>query len=213
MDCPSRMFVAAFATVSASMTLPITLSTIWSADRIGTPDTSRVDNVRQNRDTATSRVIVPNTGTFRRNWSHRARPARPTDAPPPGGSEDHERSERDRPPADHQHVADEEHDPGDQRQRLAAAGHRVEQVPQPGDDAEEQPEEDQRAHEPEEDRVGDGREDLPLELHLAVGVHREPLQDLVERAGPLAGADHLDVELVEHLRVLGHRVAERRSPR
>ena len=59
-----------------------------------------------------------------------------------------------------------------------------------------------RDHE-DADRVVHRALDLTLELDVLLDVDREAVQDRVEDAADLAGGDQVDVELVEHLRVLG----------
>ena len=58
-------------------------------------------------------------------------------------------------------------------------------------------------------RVDHGADDLLLELGGLFHEVGQAGEDQVEHAARLAGVDHVDVELVERLGVLGHRVGER----
>ena len=61
------------------------------------------------------------------------------------------------------------------------------------------------------DRVDQRRADLRAQLDGLLDVDREALEDRVEDTARLAGGDHVDVEVVERLRVAAHRVGERRA--
>ena len=68
--------------------------------------------------------------------------------------------------------------------------------------------EDDEADDGQEDRVGQGADDLGLEVFLVLGEVGDALEHVFEEAAFLAGADHADGQLVEGLRVLGHRLGQ-----
>ena len=56
-------------TVASTTRLPADRAVMSSPSRIGTPDEMSVPSVRVNRATATLRISIPMTGTFKRNAS------------------------------------------------------------------------------------------------------------------------------------------------
>ena len=61
------------------------------------------------------------------------------------------------------------------------------------------------------DRIDHRRLHLAGQLDGLLDVGREPLENRVENAARLAGGDHVGEERIEGLRVLAHRVGERRA--
>ena len=61
------------------------------------------------------------------------------------------------------------------------------------------------------DRIDHRRLDLTFELDRLLDVGRQPLENGVENAARLAGGDHVGKERVEGLRMLLHRVGQRRA--
>ena len=60
----------------------------------------------------------------------------------------------------------------------------------------------------QEDGVGEGADDLGLEVFLLLGEVGDALEDVFEEAALLPGADHADGQLVEGVGVLGHRFGQ-----
>ena len=58
------MLVRVFWIASSMTALPAVRAVMSSPSRIGTPDDSSVDSVRQNRATAILRMIMPRIGIF-----------------------------------------------------------------------------------------------------------------------------------------------------
>ena len=61
---PRSMLVRVFWIASSMTALPAVRAVMSSPSRIGTPDDSSVDSVRQNRATAILRMIMPRIGSF-----------------------------------------------------------------------------------------------------------------------------------------------------
>ena len=112
------------------------------------------------------------------------------------------------PPVGHDAVAGGDDDAGRERQLGAQAG---EQLCKRRDDLPENRADDQRGDHDDRDRVDHRGLHFPLQLDRLLDVGRQPLENGVEDAARLAGRDHVRVERVEGLRVLLHRVGERRA--
>ena len=69
------MLVRVFWMASSMMALPAVFAVMSRPSRIGTPEASSVDSVRQNRATATLRRMLPRIGSFSTIASMMRRPA------------------------------------------------------------------------------------------------------------------------------------------
>ena len=74
------------------------------------------------------------------------------------------------------------------------------------DDEEEHRHQDEEGEGDDHRRVDHGALDPALEVRLLLDLGGEPVEDVVEDAGRLAGLDHRDVDAREDLRVLGERL-------
>jgi hypothetical protein len=62
MVSPRSMLLRTFCTASSMIALPAVRAVMSRPSRIGTPEASSVDSVRQNRATATLRMMLPRIG-------------------------------------------------------------------------------------------------------------------------------------------------------
>src|ERR1700720_4338440 len=128
---------------------------------------------------------------------------------PPGHAEaggDDDGDDEDEVAADD--VAGPHYDAGDQRQLAAQAGEQL------GEDRDHLPQDDEDHEGGDDDdrhRVDQRRFHLALQLDRLLDVGRQALQDDVQDAARLARRDHVDVEVVEGLRMFPHRLGERRA--
>jgi hypothetical protein len=124
---------------------------------------------------------------------------------PDDGAEDDE-------PADAgEEVADADDDAGGERELFARPEQPREDALERGDDEDHDDGDHRRRDDDDRRRVDERRDDIAPELDDLLDVGRKALEDEVEDAARLARLDHVDEELVEDLRVAGHRRGERRA--
>ncbi len=178
-----------------------------SDSRIGTPERTSAESVREKRASAVLRTSLPKTGTFSLIASHCLRPS----------SELIQRRNPNAPPtsATKIEVPELAADVRDVDEDLRRRGQRAAELlvdPLEHRDDEQQHRGDDRQHEDRDDqRVGHRRLHLAAQLDLLLDRVGQAQQHAVERTADLTGAHHRDVEAVERLRVLRHRLRERRA--
>jgi len=95
-----------------------------------------------------------------------------------------------------------------ERGQFAGLVELLEQLLELGHEEDDEDVQDDEADDGEEHRVGEGADDLGLEVLLVLGEVGDAAQDVFEEAALLAGADHADGQLAKYPRVGGHGLGE-----
>ncbi len=204
MGSPSRTLLCTRWMARASTALPAVSRLMLRASRIGTPLPIRVPKVRVKRAMALLFMIVPNSGTWNFSQSTTSLPVRVlvmaltrTKMAIGDGDDD--------VPVGGHAVGDVQQQLGRPRQLDVQV---LEHLDEAGDDELDQAGQDQGRDGEHGHRVDQGRYDLALQPGGLLAELGQALQHDVQHAARLAGLDHVAVEFVEGLRILGHALGE-----